>query len=117
MHESLRLLDIAMDVLGRELNAVEEEDDELLERLCGEREVLMRRAWELRGGCDARALEEKLHLLQRAQKDLSYRAGLLTERVRGSLRENRRQSAGLSGYRKAGIPAHGFRFLKSSFMV
>lgn len=101
MHESIRLLNAAMDLARQEAQALAAEDEELLESLCAEREELMAKAWERRDGCDAKELEVKLREAQALQDGLTHTARAQAETLREALKGSRKQGKGLSGYHKA----------------
>lgn len=101
MHESLQLLNAAISLARQEADALIAEDEELQERLCGERAEFMAKAWERRDGCDPAALEEKLLCLQQLQEKLSTQTQSAADVLREALKDTRKQGAGISGYRKA----------------
>jgi hypothetical protein len=102
MHQSLRLLDIVIDLLQAETKAVDEGDDELQENLLRQRAEHMQRAWASREGCDAQSMTERLRHIARVQQELARRTGLVVNALRDSLNESRRQATRLTGYSRTG---------------
>lgn len=100
MHESLRLYDTALSILGQEMEALDKENDDLLDELFEKRTLIMAEAWEKRSGCNERLLLEKLEALQKAQNELSRKAGMQRETLRLSLQNSKKQGVRLAGYGK-----------------
>ncbi len=112
MHESIRLLNAALDLARQEADALAAEDEELLESLCAEREDLMAKAWERRDGCNAKELEAKLREVQAFQQRLTQKALDQAETLREALKDSRKQGKGLSGYHKASSDPVGAVYLR-----
>ncbi len=100
MHESLSLLDAALELTRQEDAALAAEDEERLEELCEERAKLMARAWEKRDGCDAAQLLSRLEAIQNAQNALTNKAASTSDALRQTLQQSREQGNRLSGYHK-----------------
>ncbi|CAK7042561.1 MAG: hypothetical protein DELT_02889 [Desulfovibrio sp.] len=98
MHESLRLYDTALEILTRENEALEKEDDDLLATLYADRVSIMAEAWEQRTGCNKTALVEKLRAIQKAQQELTQKASMQKETLRLALQNSKKQSTRLAGY-------------------
>lgn len=101
MHESLRLYDMCLALLDQEAEALENENEELLEELCRKRVTLMEDAWEKRDGCDPVLLLERLENIRSAQKELTAQTRMQTETLRMTLQNSRKESSRLAGYGKA----------------
>ena len=101
MHESLRLYDVSLSILEQEIQALDNEDEELLTELCGKRAALMEEAWEKRAGCPADLLLERLKMIQEVQGTLAAKARMQTETLRLDLQHNRKESTRLTAYGKA----------------
>ncbi len=100
MHESLRLLDAALELTRQENAALTAEDEERLLTLCEERTGLMALAWDRREGCESAALLARLEAIQKAQSALTDAAGAVADNLRAVLQQSREQGNRLSGYHK-----------------
>ncbi len=100
MHESLRLLDAALELTRREDDALAAEDEERMHDLCEERTILMARAWEKRAGCDVTQLRGRLEAIRKAQDALTATAEAASGRLRAALQSSREQGNRLAGYHK-----------------
>lgn len=100
MHECLRLYETSLELLRREEEAVEREDEERLQELCEKRAALMKEAWEKRAGCDPLLVLEKLEAIRQAQTKLSAKANAQRETLRLALQSSRRENTRLAGYGK-----------------
>ena len=98
MHASLLLLDAALELATLEVAALANEDDELLERLIRDREALMDEAWEKRQGCSEELMLERIVSLQEIHEHLCTQVRRLTQEVRATLQDNKKESSRLTGY-------------------
>lgn len=101
MHESLRLYDTALQLMAKESEALEKEDDDLLAGIFKERVHAMAEAWEKREGCDKTKLLEKLGGILKIQDELMQKAHLQRESLRLTLQNSKREGSRLAGYGKA----------------
>lgn len=100
MHESLRLYDTALSILTSEMEALDQEDDDLLAELFEKRAQVMAEAWKKRSGCGERLLLEKLESILKAQNELTQKANMQKETLRLSLQNSKKQGDRLAGYGK-----------------
>lgn len=100
MHESLRLYDTALSILTREMEALDQEDDDLLAQLFDQRAQVVAEAWEKRSGCSERLLLEKLKSILKAQNELTQKANMQRETLRLSLQNSKKQGNRLAAYGK-----------------
>lgn len=100
MHACLRLYDAVLDLLERETEALDQEDEARLPELCEKRTALMAQAWESRAGCSAPLLREKLEAVRAAQALLTAKAAMQRDTLRLALQSSRRENTRLAGYGK-----------------
>ncbi|MDL2271781.1 hypothetical protein LJC23_01970 [Desulfovibrio sp. OttesenSCG-928-I05] len=101
MHDSLRLLDDALEIARQELRALDAEDEERLHELCEQRMTLMDQAWARRDGCDPQLLAKALTAIQNVQRSLSLLAGSRSQELSDLLKDSRQESLRINGYRRA----------------
>ena len=100
MHDSLRLYDLSLAMIGQEIEALESEDDDRLMGLCEARMEYMQEAWDKRAGCDPGALLKRLEAIRKAQRILADKTRDVTDAMRVALQNSRRENARLAGYGK-----------------
>ena len=100
MHESLRLYDASLEILAREAEALEHEDEERLLELCQKRAGFMEEAWAKREGCPEELLRERLEAIKKAQETVAAQVQMRNETLRLELKNSRQETTRLAGYGK-----------------
>lgn len=99
MYDVLQLLDAALRLSEREMNALRNNELDETERLAFERSVLIREAVNAPVPANTAVYRDKLTALRDAQISLIREAGLRKERISAGLRNSRMQRQRMGGYR------------------
>ena len=101
MANSLTLLDKALRIGEKELEALKQGDMDVAGEAATEREHLISEAWEFRSGVDRDELQQKLITMQSVQAQLTDELKQLHASLKSQLVESKKKSAGYRGYSQA----------------
>lgn len=101
MSSGIDLMDLALALGERELEALRDERVEEAQELASERGEAMRKAFEAPPGDDVEAFRERLHRMNHLQDRLTLEARRLHGEVRERMKGVKKESKRMAGYGKA----------------